>query len=91
MSEHTKEPWLPHAIPVYDDGVEYEDRWTRLTVRDYERARACVNAMASRCPDKLPELEAAIVIAIATLEGVAAVHSCERLSAALAAFRGEQT
>lgn len=76
MSEHTKEPW--RELDFYQD-VPGEVVGTHcLNCADYDRARACVNALAGMNPEGVAEAMEALVAAGKELHEVIEWHRVEK-------------
>lgn len=88
----TSEPW-PEVLDVLSRGAPRRVE-VMMPGEDYNRARACVNALAGRDPEKLAELEATIDELLTheswSQAGQSFAECWDDLRNALAAFRQQK-
>ena len=95
MSDWTREPWPDGRLATHPPDQKWwftSDGGAWLSRVDYDRARACVNALAGRVPEKLAALEDAIEELLAhdsATDWPWSQNAWDELAKALAAFRGE--
>lgn len=95
MTEHAKEPWTEKTFPCSNpgdwiNGEKSQDRFS-LAKRDYDRAMACVNALAGMKPEKLAGLINACRVLNAptsSIQSLAARHNL--VGHALAELKGDE-